>query len=194
MSILEDKLVRIFELIEQTCNSSVRRFNLEDGHSSRSVGFTAFEERQKRLQDLSEKHTDIIEFHCRKGGHNYFKFDGNALKIISSTRENLTPNVFEKNFVERGQDDLKCFDPLKRIIYKADYDIDGHEATILECYYLEIDRNTQLVIKEINILNLVKDRTGYISAVEKEVPEAVELPESNLLFSRVENKKDKSSE
>ena len=181
----KDKLVRLFNLIEKSCNSSVRIFNADKGHSNRSVGFTAYEERQKALRDLSEVHPDIIEFYFRKAGHDYFKFEGKSLRIISSPRENLARKVFERNSVEKLQEEFGNFDPFRRVIYKTDYDIDAHEATILECYYLEIDRNTEEVLYEVNILKLSKDKSGYPSEVANTKADAVELPSGGLLESNV---------
>lgn len=188
---LKAKLVRLYGLIEQTCNSSVRRFNREKGHTSRSVGFTAYEERQKKLKDLSKEHPDIIEFLCRKGCHDHFKFEGKSMKVVSAARENLGRNVFDKKSVEREQEEFGNFDPLIRVTYKADYHIDDHEANILECHYLEIDRNTEEVINEYDLMRLAKDNSAVTSELAQTLPTAVELPESGLLFSN-ENKREDS--
>lgn len=174
------KLLQIFDCIEKSCNSSVRIFDRTKGHSNRSVGITAYEERQQRLKDIAENYPNVIEFLCRKGGHNYFKFEGRTIKIISSPRETLNKNVFEKNMFERGEE-FEKLDPLLRIIYRADYDLVANEAKILECHFLEINRNTGSVTQDINILDLIKNREGYISEVITDTPDSVELPMSGLL-------------
>ena len=176
----KEKLVKIYNCIEESCNSSVRIFDRSKGHSNRSVGFAAYEERQQRLKEIAVQFPDVIEFLCKKGGHNYFKFEGTTIKIISSTREFLGRNVFEKNAFEKG-DVFESLDPLRRIIYSADYDLVANEAVILECHYLEIDRNTEQVIKEINLLTLTKGKEGYISEVVESDSDGIELPEGGLL-------------
>lgn len=176
----EEKLLKIHGCIEESCNSSVRIFDQDKGHSSRSVGFAAYEERQQRLKDIALENPDVIEFLCKKGGHNYFKFEGKTIKIISSTRELLSPNVFERNAFERGAE-FDSMDPLLRIIYSADYDLEANEAVILECHYLEIDRNTHEVTREINLLNLAKGKDGFISEVVDKEQDSVELPMGGLL-------------
>lgn len=176
-----DKLLEIFTCIEASCNSSVRIFDRNKGHSNRAVGFAAYEERQQALKEVSERGSDVIEFLCKKHGHNYFKFEGRTIKIISSPRESLSKNVFDRNAFERDDDEFGGFDPLIRIIYKADYDLENNEVTILECYYLEIDRNTHNVVKEINILNLSKGKGGFIAEVASDKVKEVELPAGSLL-------------
>jgi len=182
-SVSDEKLIELFYLIERSCNSSVRIFNVDKGHTSRSVGYAAFEERQKKLRDLATTRPDIIEHHCKIGSYDYFKFEGRTLKIVSSSREVLASNVFEKNRVEVRQEEFDQFDPLLRIIYKADYDLDAHEASILECHFLVIDRRTEVVLHEVNLLQLAIDRSGAISEVASAAPDAVELPAGGLLKS-----------
>jgi len=179
----DDKLIELFHLIEKSCNSSVRIFDIDKGHTSRSVGYAAFEERQKRLRDLATARPNVIEHHCKIGSYDYFKFEGRTLKIVSSPREVLTPNVFEKNRVEVNQEEFEQFDPLLRIIYKSNYDLDAHEASILECHFLVIDRNTKAVLHEVNLLELAKDKSGAISEVADTAPDAVDLPAGGLLKS-----------
>lgn len=176
----EEKLLQIYGCIEESCNSSVRIFDNKKGHSNRSVGITAYEERSQRLKEKATDHPDVIEFLCRKGGHNYFKFEGKTIKIVSSSREQLAPNVFDKNIFERGIE-FESMDPLLRIIYSAEYDLEANEAVILECHYLEIDRNSHEVKREINILDLAKGKEGFISEVVDNEPDSVELPMSGLL-------------
>lgn len=178
----EEKLLKIYNCVEESCNSSVRIFDSDKGHSSRSVGFAAYEERSQRLKEIATDRPEIIEFLCKKGGHNYFKFEGKTIKIISSTRELLSPNVFERNAFEKGVE-FGSMDPLLRIIYSADYDLEANEAVILECHYLEIDRNTHEVNKEreVNILALAKGKEGFISEVVDKEPDSVELPMGGLL-------------
>ena len=52
MSAFEEKLLAIFECVEKSCISSVRIFDEGKGHSSRSVGFAAYEERQQKMLEL----------------------------------------------------------------------------------------------------------------------------------------------
>ena len=178
----EEKLLKIYDCIEKSCNSSVRIFDQNKGQSNRSVGFAAYEERQQMLKKTSAELPEVIEFLCKKHGHDYFKFEGKTIKIVSSTREQLAPNVFDKNFFERG-DELDSLDPLLRIIYSAEYDLESNEAVILECHYLEIDRNTHEVNKEteINILKLAKGKDGFVSEVVDKEPDSIELPMGGLL-------------
>ena len=176
----EEKLIKIYGIIEKSCNSSVRIFDRKKGHSNRLVGTAAYEERQKLLREITTEFPEVIEFLCRKGSHNYFKFEGTTIKIISSIRESLGKNVFAKNIFEKG-DEFESFDPLRRIIYKADYDLEANEVVILECHYLEIDRNDHRVIKEINILNLVNEKGGFVTEVVDDAPAATDLPEAGLL-------------
>ncbi len=178
---LNNKLLKIFSCIEASCNSSVRIFDDKKGHSNRSVGFAAYEERQQALKEVSEGHSDIIEFLCKKHGHNYFKFEGRTIKIISSPRGNLTKNVFDRNAFERDDGEFGNFDPLIRIIYKTNYDLENNEATLLECHYLEIDRNTHNVLKEINLLELSKEKGGFLIEVSSEKVKEVEIPAGGLL-------------
>ncbi len=187
----EEKLIKIHGIIENSCNSSVRLFDHTRGHSSKSVGFTAYEERQKLLQEITAEFPEVIEFLCRKGSHDYFKFEGTTIKIISSTRGSLVKNVFKKNIFEKG-DEFESFDPLRRIIYKADYNLEANEVVILECHYLEIDRNDHRVIKEINILKLVKEKSGFVAEVIDDAPAATDLPEASLLRKLEEIKEDDS--
>ena len=178
----KDKLLEIFRCINSTCNSSVKIFDTSRGHTSRSVGFAAYEERQKSLLDLSLSNPDIIELICRKGGHNYFKFEGRTIKIISSSREVLSPNVFEKNICEKGEyGEFDMGDNLLRVIYKTDYDLENNEALILECHFLEIDRNTNEILDEIDILYLSKERAYFVEAIEEDIPEEVQIPEPGLV-------------
>lgn len=189
----EEKLLKIFDCIEKSCNSSVRIFDRKKGHSSRSVGFAAYEERQQQLKKMAEDHPEVIEFLCKKSGHYYFKFEGKTIKIISSIREELGKNVFEKNAFEKG-DEFKDLDHLLRIIYSANYDLEANEAVILECYYLEIDRNTNQVKNEINLLELAKGKDGYITEVVDSDQDSVELPESGLLKKSTNVKADSIDE
>jgi len=174
---IAEKLLKIYKCIDETCNSSVKLFDASRGHTSRSVGTTAYEERQKRLFDLAEERPDIIELLCKKGGHYYFKFEGQVVKIISSTRDPLGPNVFLENAFEGDELDLK--DALRRIIFKADYDTSEHDVAVRECYYIEVDRNTGVVTKDIDILAL--HRHGYVKEVTTDQPKGVELPMPGLL-------------
>ena len=178
----EEKLVKIYDCIEKSCNSSVRIFDQNKGHSNRLVGTAAYEERQKLLKEITLEYPEVIEFLCKKGSHNYFKFEGTTIKVISSIRESLGRNVFAKNIFEKGEE-FESFDPLRRIIYKADYDLESNEVVILECYYLEIDRNNQNVVKEVNILKLATEKYGYVTGLSPEMPEEKEIPAANLLFS-----------
>lgn len=176
------KLLKILECIEESCNSSVRIFDSKKGHSRRVVGFAAYEERQQKLKNLSGEHPDVIEFLCKRGLHYYFKYEGKTIKIISSPRDILSKNVFDRNVFERDDDEFQNFDPLVRIIYKADYDLTQNEAMLLECYYLEIDRNNHNVLKEVNLLRLSKEKGGFITEVASEQIKEVELPAGSLLI------------
>lgn len=178
---IEEKLIDIYFCIENSCNSSVRIFDQQKGHSSRSVGFAAYEERQQRLLQMSLERPNLIEFLCKKGGHNYFKFEGQAIKIISSPRDSLAKNVFEKNMFEKKDEEFERFDPLLRIIYSADYDIESHEASISGCHYLKIDRNTGEVLEELNLLELAKGRVSLLTEVANTSPSGVELPAGGLV-------------
>lgn len=177
----EEKLVKIYECIEKSCNSSVRIFDRDKGHSNRLVGTAAYEERQKLLKEITLEFPEVIEFLCKKGSHNYFKFEGVTIKVISSIRENLGQNVFAKNIFEKD-DQFENFDPLRRIIYKADYDLEANEVVILECYYLEIDRNNNNVLKEVNILKLATESYGFVAGLTPEMPEEKDIPAAGLLF------------
>lgn len=182
----EKKLIKIYGIIEKSCNSSVRIFDSKKGHSNKSVGFTAYEERQTLLKKIATEFPEVIEFLCRKGSHDYFKFEGTAIKIISSIRERLGKNVFEKNIFEKGGE-FESFDPLCRIIYKADYDLEANEVVLLECCYLEIDRSNHNVLREVNILKLANEKSGFLSAIVDDAPAAAELPEAGLLKILEEN-------
>lgn len=180
---LEDKLLEIYRCIEESCLSSIKIFDKKKGHSNRSVGFTAYEERQQKLIDLSNQKPDVIEFLCKKGGHAYFKFEGKTIKVISSTRENLSPNVFEKNMFERDQElhIHDALDPLLRVIYKVDYDLDNKEARLLECAFLKIDRNSREVVDEINIMSLARKAGTVPEGISRQEPDEIDLPQGMLI-------------
>jgi|GEM_PF-2448342 len=194
MTPFEEKLLLIFECIEGSCTSSVKIFDSEKGHTSRSVGFAAFEERQKKILELSERRPDVIEFLCKRGQHNYFKFNGGVIKIVSSPRDGLGTNVFERNVLER--EEFSEFDPLIRIIYKTDYDLMEKDATLLECHYLVIDRNTKEVLEEINLMDLAKESDGVIRQVNSKQPDAVDIPAASLLdkIEELKSPKDRNSD
>ena len=189
-----DKLLAIFECIEESCTSSVKIFDEGKGHSSRAVGFAAYEERQQKMLELAETRPDVLEFLCKRSKHNYFKFEGKTIKIISSSRNPLNKNVFDRNAFEREDDEFGGFDPLIRIIYKADYDLVENTANLLECNYLEVDRNSHQVIHEINLLELAHENGGVITSIQTEEADAVELPAGGLLFTRKEHKKSSSED
>jgi len=193
VSSLEKKLLAIYECIEKSCISSVQIFDENKGHSSRAVGFAAYEERQQKMLELAQEHPNVIVFLCKKNKHNYFKFQGKTIKIVSSPREPLGKNVFDRNTFERDEEEFGNFDPLIRIIYKADYDLIENSATILECHYLEIDRNTHEVIREINILKLANENSSIITEVKTGKEEAVDLPAGGLIPSDKKNKNKKPS-
>ena len=192
MSAFEEKLLAIFECVEKSCISSVRIFDEGKGHSSRSVGFAAYEERQQKMLELAEQRPDVLEYLCTRNKHNYFKFEGRTIKIVSSPRKPLHKNVYDQNTFERDDKEFGDFDPLIRIIYKADYDLIENTATLLECHYLEVDRNTHQIIREINLLELANESDGITTGIQTEKAEAVDLPAGSLL-SKLE-KDQKSSE
>ncbi|MBL4602978.1 MAG: hypothetical protein JKY84_09535, partial [Emcibacteraceae bacterium] len=121
------------------------------------------------------------EFLCKKGSHYYFKFTGKTIKIISSTRDTLGKNVFDRNTMERADEEFGNFDPLVRVIYKTDYDLIDNTATLLECHYLEIDRNTHQVINEINLMKLAQNPDSIITEVVVDTAEPVDIPAGGLM-------------
>lgn len=187
---LESKLLKIFECIDTTCTSAVQLFDSRK-HTGRSVGIAAYEERQSALMELAEMEPDVISPLCKKGQHQYFKFDGRSIKIISSLRDPLNSNVLNTNSVESEELDLN--DPLLRIIFKTDYNIATHQSTVLECYYLEIDRNSGEVINEIDILHLTRIRNGYLEPIDDSLPKAVEIPQVRLLSADDKKRKRRDS-
>jgi hypothetical protein len=83
---------------------------------------------------------------------------------------------------------LDLNDTLRRIIFKTSYDIDAHESEIIECHYIEIDRNTHEVLHEVDVLSLYRQSNGYIDSVNSEKPEAIDIPPANL-FGSIKKKK-----
>lgn len=173
---IEEKLFKIYECIDRTCNSSVKLFDVSK-HTSRSVGTAAYEERQNALLQMANDEPEVIQPLCKKSGHWYFKFQGRVIKIISSSRDPLGPNVFAKNAFETNELDLS--DRLLRIIYKTDYDIAEHEANIRECHYIEVDRNTGNILFEIDILKLAAN--WYLEEVITSKSEEIQLPIPSLI-------------
>lgn len=195
---IEVKLLKIIECIDKTCSSSVKLFDVAK-HTSRSVGIAAYEERQKALLHLADEHPDVIEplrkkdgTIIKKSGHYYFKFEGRAIKIISSFRDPLGANVFARNVFETDQMCLPT-DPLLRVIYKADYDIDNHESTITECFYIEVDRGTGEVINEIDLLSLYERSKGFIEEMVDNEPSEIELGIPGLIVKK-DDRKDKEND
>ncbi len=181
----QEKLIEIAKVIDESCKSAVKRF--EPGkHTGLSVGVAAYEERQNALTNLGLKNPEIIEPLPKIKNRQYFKFDGQVVKIISSPLEPLGANAETKNILE--QEELNLGDTLKRIIFKTSYDIDSHEAEMIECHYIEIDRVTSEVVKEIDVLSLYQQSKGYVDSVNLSKPEPVEIPPANL-FGTLKKKK-----
>jgi len=172
-----DKFLEILECIHISSNSAVKSSNSHKGQTSASVGYVAYEERQKLFADWDDR---IITQKSKRGRHKYFAFEGRDIKIVSSPRHPLKKSTKKKNYYESISPQLELNDPLQRIIFQISYNLEENSCEIIECYYLHIDRNTEAVIKEVDILDL--SRKGFVEEVTESAPQALEIPPAGLIL------------